>query len=75
MNRKPRPSAEKYTTGRSSPDRSGRTRATSGTASTSSAIAAACASTARLTSGPISACGRISSRSMMVPSRASRSTA
>ena len=72
MNRKPRPSEAKYSTGRSidgRPDRAPATRgASSGTASTSKAITTACSSTARLTSCPTSACGRISSRFRIVGS-------
>ena len=71
MNRKPRPSAGKYTSGRSSPAShrcAVRASATRGTSSTTSAITTACASTARLTSAPISAWGRISSRFRIVSS-------
>ena len=70
MNRKPSPSAGKYTIGRSTPISGRRKRlgAASGTSNTSSANSNACASTARLTSAPISACGRISSRFRIVPS-------
>ena len=68
MKRNPRPSAGKYTIGRSSPISGRRSLrgATNGTSSTSSAITTACASTARLTSAPISVCGRISSRCKIV---------
>ena len=46
-----------------------------GTISTRAAMTTACASTARLTSAPTSACGRISRRFKRVPIRSSRSTA
>jgi len=70
MNRKPRPNAGKYTIGRSTPVSGRRSRpgAANGTSSTRTAITTACTSTARLTSAPISACGRISSRFRMVSS-------